>query len=103
MRNMFQRRRPLRRWMPALMMVGAVILGRVVFATPKPAERASATVAEMTPVIERTEVLPAEVADKDCAAFATQQDAQTFLAESGPGDPHRLAGDNDGIACARLP
>ncbi len=41
--------------------------------------------------------------DKDCRDFATQLLAQTFFRDSGPGDPHRLDGDNDGIACESLP
>jgi micrococcal nuclease len=46
--------------------------------------------------------LPACVSsDCDCGDFSTWQQAQTLL-ESTPGDPHRLDGDNDGIACERL-
>jgi endonuclease YncB( thermonuclease family) len=42
--------------------------------------------------------------DKDCGDFATQQEAQNFYVASGPGDPHRLDGnDNDGQACESLP
>ena len=43
--------------------------------------------------------------DRDCSDFATQAEAQAFfLANGGPArDPHRLDGDNDGIACERLP
>ena len=45
------------------------------------------------------------IADRDCSDFTTQAEAQAFfLANGGPGrDPHRLDGDNDGIACERLP
>lgn len=35
-------------------------------------------------------------ADRDCADFATQAEAQAALQ---PGDPERLDRDNDGIAC----
>lgn len=47
----------------------------------------------------------AQEADRDCADFATQAEAQAFfLAAGGPArDPHRLDGDDDGIACERLP
>lgn len=41
-------------------------------------------------------------ADCDCGNFATQADAQAVL-EAFPGDPHRLDGDSDGIACESLP
>jgi competence protein ComEC len=43
--------------------------------------------------------------DQDCSAFRTQEEAQAFfLAAGGPErDPHRLDGDNDGIACESLP
>jgi len=42
----------------------------------------------------------AQAADLDCADFATQEEAQEHLL---PGDPHRLDGDNDGVACEDLP
>ncbi|HKP54024.1 MAG TPA: thermonuclease family protein [Chloroflexia bacterium] len=43
--------------------------------------------------------------DRDCADFATQAEAQAFfIAAGGPEqDPHRLDGDNDGVACENLP
>lgn len=41
--------------------------------------------------------------DRDCTDFATQEEAQSFFESSGPGDPHRLDGDGDGIACETLP
>ena len=37
--------------------------------------------------------------DRDCSDFATQAEAQAFFIAAGPGDPHRLDRDNDGIAC----
>jgi endonuclease YncB( thermonuclease family) len=43
---------------------------------------------------------PAEGLDYDCADFATQAEAQRSLL---PGDPYRLDGDGDGIACELLP
>jgi micrococcal nuclease len=43
--------------------------------------------------------------DRDCSDFSSQREAQAFFeAEGGPGqDPHRLDGDNDGLACESLP
>jgi hypothetical protein len=38
--------------------------------------------------------------DYDCADFANQAEAQEYLL---PGDPYRLDGDDDGIACEDLP
>lgn len=40
--------------------------------------------------------------DKDCSDFRSWTEAQTFFIENGPGDPHRLDADNDGIACEAL-
>lgn len=42
-------------------------------------------------------------ADRDCRDFNTQEEAQRFYERSGPGDPHGLDRDNDGIACETLP
>jgi Excalibur calcium-binding domain len=42
--------------------------------------------------------------DRDCSDFATHRQAQRFFKNHHPGrDPHRLDGDNDGIACEDLP
>ena len=41
--------------------------------------------------------------DKDCADFRTQSEAQSFFEAAGPGDPHRLDGNDDGVACESLP
>lgn len=38
--------------------------------------------------------------DYDCADFANQAEAQEYLL---PGDPYRLDGDDDGVACEDLP
>lgn len=43
---------------------------------------------------------PAQALDYDCADFSNQAEAQEHLL---PGDPYRLDGDNDGIACESLP
>jgi hypothetical protein len=44
-------------------------------------------------------------ADRDCGDFSLWEDAQRFYeAAGGPGsDPHRLDGNNDGVACQSLP
>jgi endonuclease YncB( thermonuclease family) len=43
------------------------------------------------------------VGDQDCAHFATRAQAQAFFQVQGPGDPHRLDADHDGLACETLP
>lgn len=40
--------------------------------------------------------------DYDCSHFDTQDQAQ-YVLENTPGDPHRLDGDGDGVACESLP
>ena len=40
--------------------------------------------------------------DRDCGDFATWEEAQAFFERAGPGDPHRLDRDRDGIACEWL-
>lgn len=40
--------------------------------------------------------------DKDCNDFRSWAAAQRFYEQSGPGDPHRLDADHDGIACESL-
>ncbi|MCP2669538.1 thermonuclease family protein [Maricaulaceae bacterium EIL42A08] len=44
----------------------------------------------------------AEFADKDCSDFASWEEAQAFFEAAGLGDPHRLDGNRDGIACNAL-
>ena len=41
--------------------------------------------------------------DKDCGDFSSQAEAQAFYEAAGAGDPHRLDGDDDGVACESLP
>ena len=41
--------------------------------------------------------------DRDCKDFSTHAEAQAFFQDAGPGDPHHLDRDNDGIACETLP
>ena len=41
--------------------------------------------------------------DQNCSDFDTQRAAQAFFERHQPGDPHRLDGDNDGVACESLP
>lgn len=45
----------------------------------------------------------AHAADRDCGDFATQAAAQIFFNAAGPGDPHRLDSDGDGVACESNP
>jgi endonuclease YncB( thermonuclease family) len=45
----------------------------------------------------------ARTADRDCSDFSTQQEAQQFFENAGPGDPHNLDADGDGKACEDLP
>jgi endonuclease YncB( thermonuclease family) len=40
--------------------------------------------------------------DRDCGDFSSQRQAQAFYEAAGPGDPHRLDGDDDGRACESL-
>lgn len=59
------------------------------------------------PVPPRTASPPANLpacvqGDCDCGDFATQAQAQAVL-NAFPGDPHRLDGDRDGVACESLP
>jgi micrococcal nuclease len=41
--------------------------------------------------------------DRDCSDFSSHAQAQAFFEAAGPGDPHRLDGDDDGLACESLP
>ena len=45
----------------------------------------------------------APVGDRDCGDFSTHDEAQAFFQKQGPGDPHNLDRDADGIACETLP
>lgn len=40
--------------------------------------------------------------DRDCNDFRSHKQAQRFYEAAGPGDPHRLDGDDDGRACEAL-
>lgn len=40
--------------------------------------------------------------DRNCSDFGSWREAQTFFEAAGPGDPHRLDADGDGIACEEL-
>jgi hypothetical protein len=37
--------------------------------------------------------------DRDCQDFATRWEAQSFFQQAGPGDPHHLDEDGDGLVC----
>ncbi len=41
--------------------------------------------------------------DRDCGDFLTQKQAQIFFENHRPGDPHKLDGNADGVACESLP
>ncbi|KAB8139243.1 hypothetical protein F9U64_01060 [Gracilibacillus oryzae] len=41
-------------------------------------------------------------ADRDCGDFNSHEEAQAFFEAAGPGDPHRLDGDGNGLACESL-
>ena len=45
----------------------------------------------------------ARAADRDCSDFSSQKEAQGFFNKAGPGDPHNLDSDGDGIACESNP
>ena len=40
--------------------------------------------------------------DLDCAHFGSRGEAQLFFEKEGPGDPHDLDRDRDGLACEAL-
>lgn len=44
----------------------------------------------------------AQGGDRNCSDFSTWEEAQAFFESAGPGDPHGLDRDNDGIACESL-
>jgi micrococcal nuclease len=69
------------------------------FPTTSPSQSSQAT----SPSTTTTSSFPSCVtSDCDCAHFSTQAEAQQLL-NAFAGDPHRLDGDNDGIACESLP
>jgi Excalibur calcium-binding domain len=84
----------------AALIVGPDIAASMMDKPSPPAQRQHWTSSD-APDIERDVDIPLGVADKDCRDFATQSEAQDFM-EQNEGDPHRLDGDNDGVACERL-
>lgn len=40
--------------------------------------------------------------DMNCSDFSSWEEAQAFYERNGPGDPHGLDRDGDGIACEAL-
>ena len=46
-------------------------------------------------------IASAQITDRDCEDFATQQEAQAAF-DAGIGDPDRLDADDDGVACEWL-
>jgi hypothetical protein len=74
------------------------LLGEDTTPTDKQITDASTLCASRPPAARRA---PAP-SDYDCADFEWQEEAQEFY-ESDDGDPYVLDGDDDGIACERLP
>ncbi len=71
-------------------------------ATPAPPAAAPPTLAPPSAPTISPGSFPACVAtDCNCSDFTTWEQAQAVL-EAFPGDPHRLDGDSDGIACESL-
>ena len=56
------------------------------------------TTAPSAPENERPVDAARRAGDRDCADFATQQEAQTAF-DADPSDPERLDADGDGVAC----
>ena len=56
------------------------------------------TIEPSVPETERPVDAARSVVDRDCADFATQQQAQTAF-DADPSDPERLDADGDGVAC----
>ena len=55
-----------------------------------------------TPQPQGSPAAPSSNRDYDRSDFSSRAEAQRVL-DSTPGDPHRLDGDRDGIACESLP
>ena len=69
--------------------------------TPSATQPATPTV---TPLSDNAPLYDPDGPDRDCSDFADWEDAQAFfIAAGGPeDDPHRLDGNDDGIACNSL-
>jgi micrococcal nuclease len=70
-------------------------------ASPRPKPKPSTT-ASPTPTTSTTNLPACTKSDCDCKDFKTQAEAQRVF-DAIPGDPHKLDGDKDGIACESLP
>jgi endonuclease YncB( thermonuclease family) len=63
-----------------------------------------ATLTALLALVALASVAPSAIAaDRDCADFDTQREAQAYFENRGPGDPDRLDADDDGRACDSLP
>ena len=82
-----RRRRPSGRGLAPLLGLAVLGVGALLYAMPT-AEEAG-----------RIDRLLASAGDRDCRDFATRWEAQSFFRRAGPGDPHRLDDDGDGLAC----
>jgi micrococcal nuclease len=70
-------------------------------ASPRPQPKPS-TAASPTPTTSTTNLPACTKSDCDCKDFKTQSEAQQVL-DAFPGDPYKLDGDKDGVACESLP
>ena len=93
------------RWIWAIGLFVAFSLGLLVSAPPvSPASEPRGFVAAPSPTIGTRPTGYGSVpgGDKDCGDFSSHAQAQAFFEAQGAGDPHRLDGDGDGIACEQL-
>ena len=81
------------RWLPWLGLVGVAVAQYLLFGSPSIRSQD----------VGGSRTFFSGVADKDCADFKTHAEAQAFFLAQGPGDPHRLDADGDGLACEWLP
>lgn len=54
------------------------------------------------PLVPPPALLRLAAGDVDCGDFSSQAEAQAFFEANGPGDPHGLDRDKDGLACESL-
>jgi hypothetical protein len=83
----------------------AFLLGIVVSSPPVlPADSRQGFVSDPAPSIgaSATDYGSVPAGDKDCRDFSSHAQAQAFFEAQGAGDPHRLDGDDDGVACEQL-
>lgn len=94
---------PRRIWVAGLFL--AFLLGIVLSAPPVlPANQRQGFLSDRAPSngASATDYGSVSAGDKDCGDFSSHAQAQTFFDAQGAGDPHRLDGDDDGVACEQL-